>query len=129
MTDSYTAELRDIIDRTFTSEHHGRATAQMVHHSVHRDLPDHLIDFLIGKGIRAQITSYFREKDREGLPKRPEVNPDGEHVQLALLSVTECSYVHSRYLDRADANLAQAEKVRRFCLEQHGVDLAAKASA
>lgn len=37
--------------------------------------------------------------------------------------------VHSRYLDRADANLAQAEKVRRFCLEQHGVDLGEKATA
>lgn len=123
MVDSYTAELRDIIDRAYTGEHEGRATAQMVHTSAYRDLPDHLIDFLVGKGLRAQVTAYFREKDAEGLPKRPEANPDGEHVQLTLLTVAECGYVYGCYRDRAQANDAQAEKVRTFCLEQHGVDL------
>lgn len=127
MPDSFTAELRDIIDRAYTTEHAGRATAQMVHNSAHRDLPGHLIDFLVGKGLRAQVTAYFREKDAEGLPKRPEANADGEHVQLDFLSVEECGYVYNRYVDRADANQSQAEKVRAFCIEQHGVDVAATA--
>lgn len=129
MTDSYTTELRDIIDRAYTQEHSGRATAQMLHNSAHRDLPEHLIDFLVGKGLRAQVTAYFREKDSDGLPKRPEANGDGEHVQLAFLTVQECTYVYEGYQSRADANAAQAERVREFCLAQHGVDLAAKASA
>lgn len=130
MTDTFTSELRDIIDRAFTGEYGGRATAQMVHNSVHRDLPEHLIDYLIGKGLRSQVAAYFREQDHDGLPKRPAANPDGEHAQLTLLSVEEFAYVHSTYLDRAAANSTQAEKVRARCLEMHGVDLAtAQASA
>lgn len=128
MTDTYTSELRGIIDRAFTNEHSGRATAQMVHNSVHRDLPDHLVDYLIGKGLRSQVAAYFREQDHDGLPKRPAANPEGEHAQLTLLSVDEFVYVHSTYLDRADANLTQAEKVRQRCLETHGVDVAAVSS-
>lgn len=124
MVDSHTAELRDLIDRAFTGEHGGAATAQMVHNSVHRDLPEHLTDYLIGKGLRSQITAYFRDKDADGLPKRPEVNAEGEHKQLELASVSEYAYVHAKYTDRASENIAQAEKVRARCLEVHGVDLA-----
>lgn len=124
MTDSYTSELRDIIDRAFVAEHHGRATAKMVHASVHRDLPEHLIDFLVVKGLRSQINAYFNTKGDDGLPKRPEVNADGEHAQLELLSVEEFSYLHAAYVSRADANRQQAEKVRERCFEAHGVDLA-----
>lgn len=129
MTDSYTAELRDLIDRAFTAEHGGRATAQMVHNSVHRDLPEHLVDALIGKGIRSQITAYFREQDNDGLPKRPAANPEGEHAQLSLFSVEEFAYLHSTYVERAAANEAQAEKVRLRCIETHGVDVAASRAA
>lgn len=129
MTDSYTTELRDIIDRAFVSEYGGRATAQMVHNSVHRDLPDHLIDFLIGKGLRAQVGAYFRVKDAEGLPKRPAVNAEGEHVQFSLLSPDELAYLYGKYLELSDANREQAEKVRLSCLATHGVDLAVKAAS
>ncbi len=124
MADNYTTELRDLIDRAFIGEHGGRATAQMVHNSVHRDLPDHLVDYLIGKGLRSQVTAYFREQDHEGLPKRPAANADDEHVQLDLLSLDEFTYVHSTYLDRAAANRAQAEKIRLRCLDAYGVDIA-----
>lgn len=129
MTDSFTSELREIIDTAFTGEHGGRATAQMVHNSAHRDLPDHLIDFLVGKGLRSQVAAYFREQDSEGLPKRPAANPDGEHAQLDLLSVDECGFVYEAYIARAGANQAQAEKVREFCSKRHGVDLAAKVAS
>lgn len=124
MVDSYPAELRDIIDRAFTAEHGGRATAQMVHNSVYRDLPEHLVDYLVGKGLRSRVTAYFGEKDAEGLPERPEVNPAGEHVQLPFAAIEEFAYVYAGYLERADANAAKATKVRQRCLEQHGVDLA-----
>lgn len=123
MIDSYTTELRDLIDRAFTAEHGGRATAQMVHNSVHALLPEHLIDYLIGKGLRSQVNAYFNAKDDDGLPKRPEINTEGEHAQLEFASVTEHAYVYGRYIDRADANRAQAEKVRQRCLDVHGVDL------
>jgi hypothetical protein len=127
MPDTFTAELRDLIDRAFVGEHGGRATAQMVHNSVHRDLPDHLVDYLIGKGLRSQVASYFREQDQDGLPKRPAANAEGEHAQLALLSLAEFTYVHATYLDRSEANRKQAEKIRVRCLETHGVDLVASA--
>lgn len=123
MTDTYTSELRDIIDRAFTGEHGGRATAQMVHNSVYRDLPEHLVDFLVGSGIRSQVNSYFKAKNAEGLPQRPAVNPDGEHVQLSILSIDEYAYVHRSYLKRAHDNAEQADRIRTACLEQHGVDL------
>lgn len=124
MTDSYTAELRDMIDRAFVGEHHGRATATMVHASVQRNLPDHLLDYLIAKGLRSQITAYFNAKSDDGLPKRPEVNRDGEHAQLELLSVEEFGYLHAAYVSRADANRQQAERVRERCYAAYGVDLA-----
>lgn len=129
MTDSFATELRDLIDRAFIGEHGGRASAQMVQNSVHRDLPEHLLDYLIGKGLRARITSYFNDKDGEGLPKRPAVNLDGIHADATLLSLEECGYVYAGYLDRADANLQQADKWRERVLKEHGVDLAVQVGA
>lgn len=129
MTDSYATELRDLIDRAFVGEHGGRATAQMVHNSVHRDLPEHLIDYLIGKGLRSRISAYFNDKDGEGLPKRPAVNPDGIHADATLLTLEECGFVYAGYLERAEANKQQADKWRERVLEEHGVDLAEKAAA
>lgn len=126
MTDSYTSELRDIIDGVFITEYGGRATAQMVHQSVWALLPEHLVDPLIGKGIRSQVDAYFRVKDYDGLPKRPEINIEGEHAQLEFATVTEHAYLYSAYVDRAEANQAQAEKVRQRCLDAHGVDLRAE---
>lgn len=124
MADSFTAELKDIIDRAFIGEHGGRATVEMVHHSVQANLPPHLADYLIGKGLRSQVGAYFRAKDDEGLPRRPEVNDEGEHTQLEFANVIEHEYVYAAYLARVEANAAQAEKVRQRCLDVHGVDLA-----
>lgn len=105
-------------------------SVQMIHNSVWRDLPDHLIDYLIGKGLRSQVTAYFHEQDQDGLPKRPSANPEGEHKQLELLSLSEFTFVHTSYLSRAKANRKQAEKIRLRCLDAHGVDLLAiKATA
>jgi len=128
MTDSYRAELREIIDRAFVAEYGSRATSQMVHHSVARDLPQHLLDYLIGKGIKAEIGSYFRAKGGDGLPLRPKVTPDGEHADMSLLSQAEMAYPYGQYLDAADANATQAEKVRVRCLKRYGVDLAGVAA-
>lgn len=124
MSDSFTAELRDLIDRAFVDELGGRATLEMVHATVWRDLPEHLVDHLIGKGLRSQVSAYFRDKDADGLPKRPEVNPEGVHAQIELLPVEEFAYVYDAYTARMEANAAQREKVRQRCLEVHGVDVA-----
>lgn len=123
MADSYASELKDLIDRAFIGEHGGRATAEMVHYSVQRDLPEHLVDYLVGKGLRSQVAAYFRAKDDDGLPRRPEVNEQGEHTQLEFANVREYEYVHAAYLARVQANAIQAEKVRQRCLDVHGVDL------
>lgn len=125
MADSYASELKDIIDRAFVGEHGGRATAEMVHYSVQADLPEHLADYLIGKGLRSQVTAYFRAKDDDGLPRRPEVNEQGEHTQLEFASIPEHEFVYSAYRARVQANAIQAEKVRQRCLDVHGVDIAA----
>lgn len=124
MTDSFTTELRDIIDRAFTDDLGGKATANMLQEHVWANLPDHLTHFLISKGLRAQVTAYFREQDHDGLPKRPAANPEGEHKQLSFFSVEEFAYLHADYRKRAAANDAQAEKVRVRCLDLHDVDLA-----
>jgi hypothetical protein len=129
MTTSHTAELRDIIDRAFTADLGGRATARMVQEGVQPGLPAHLVDYLINKGLRSQITAYFREKDAEGLPMRPSVNDADEHAQIELLSVAEFAYAHAQYVTRAQDNMAQADKLRQRCLETHGVDLIAGGAA
>lgn len=126
MTDSYSSELRDLIDRTFVSEFGGRATAQMVQNNIYGELPEHLTDYLIGKGIAAEIGRYFRAKDPEGMPKRPKVNADGEHAQYELLSADELAFLYCQYRDASDANKAQAAKVRERCLARYGVDLASQ---
>lgn len=128
-SDSYASELRDLIDRAFVAEYGGRATAQMVQNSVHGDLPEHLIDYLIGKGLRSRITAYFNDKDADNLPKRPAINDEGVHADAALLTVEECGYVYVGYLDRAEANRLQAEKWRERVLLDHGVDLASRQAA
>lgn len=129
MADSFRSELRDLIDQVYFAEFGGRATQQMLHQAVYRDLPEHLVDYLIGKGIASEVQSYFRTKGTDGLPKFPEVNEDGEHAQLELLSVNEFAFVHRRYIDRAEANSSQAEKIRGLCLGVHGVDLAVAAAS
>jgi hypothetical protein len=129
MADSFRSELRDIIERVYINDLGGRATQKMVHAGVWRDLPEHLTDYLIGKGIASEVQTYFRSKGSDGLPKFPEVNADGEHHQLEFLSVTEFAFVHSKYVDRASANNEQADKIRQLCLDKYGVDLGAKASA
>lgn len=127
--DSARAELRDIIDRTYLGDLGGRATAERVRHTVWAELPEHLRDYLIGKGLASEIQSYFRTRGRDGLPMAPEVNEEGEHVQLEFLSVTEFVFLHARYVDRSEANAEQADKVRQRCLDTHGVDISAKAAA
>lgn len=129
MTDSYRSELQDLIDRAFVGEYAGRATAQMVYNSIYSDLPPHLIDHLVGKGIKAEIGSYFRAKGIDGLPMRPKVNAEGEHADFGLLSPEEMAYLYQQYVDASAANDAQAEKVRAACLKKYSVDLAATASA
>ena len=129
MTDTFTAELRDIIDRAFTDDLGGRATTNMLTEHVWGALPEHLSHFLISKGLRSQVAAYFREQDTDGLPKRPAANEEGEHAQLAFFTVEEFAYVHRSYVERSDANLTQAEKVRAKCLKLHGVDLTASAGA
>lgn len=129
MADSYRSELREIIERVYLFELAGQATQQMVHRGVWRELPEHLTDFLIGSGIANEIRSYFRAKGDGGLPRFPEVNEDGEHRQLELLTIDEFQFVHDRYIERADANVGQAEKVRQLCLDRHGVDLIATKAA
>jgi len=129
MSDSYAAELRDLIDRAFVGEYGSRASAQMVQNSLHDNLPEHLIDYLISKGLRARITSYFNDKDGDGLPKRPAVDTDGIHADAALLTIDECGFVYAGYLDRAAANEQQAEKWRVRVLDERGVDLARQAVA
>lgn len=124
MTDSYTAELRDYIDRAFTIEHNGRATSQMVRASVARDLPEHLVDYLVGKGLASEVGAYFRAKDADGLPRAPKVNDEGIHAQMFLLSLDEFTFVYDAYLIQAEANKMQAERVRDRCMVAHGVDLA-----
>lgn len=123
MVDSYRCELRDLIDSIYHGELGGRATQGQLHTAVWSVLPEHFADYLIGKGIRSEVSAYFRMKEASGLPKYPEVNAEGEHVQLILLSASEMEFLHRSYLDRADANTAQAEKVRDLCLGMHGVDL------
>lgn len=129
MTDSHAAELRDLIDRAFVGEHGGRASVQMVHNSVHRDLPEHLIDYLIGKGLQSRIRTYFGDKDGDGLPKRPAIDPTGIHADASLLTLEECGFVYAAYLDRIDANQQQADKWRERVMIEHGVDLATRVSA
>lgn len=128
MADSFRSELRDIIERVYLFEYGAQATQGMVHQGVTRELPEHLTEYLIGKGIASEIQSYFRAKGSDGLPRFPEVNEDGEHRQLELLSIDEFTFVHRRYIDRADANVGQAEKVRQLCLDRHGVDLSGTAA-
>lgn len=129
MTDSFRTELRDLIDRVYFGEFEAEATTQMVHLAVHRDLPEHLVDYLIGKGIASEVQSFFRSKTSDGLPRFPEVNEEGSHKQLELLSIDEFAFVHTKYVDRADANSAQAEKIRQRCIDLHGVDVGTAAVA
>lgn len=126
MSDSYRSELQDIIDRSFIGEFGGRATAQMIQTSIYADLPEHLTDYLIGKGIKAEIGAYFRAKGDDGLPQRPKVNDEGVHAQLSLLDLDELTYLYRQYVNASDASRAQAEKVRLIAVAQYQVDLAAK---
>lgn len=127
--DPYRAEMQDHIDRVFIDYLGGRATQRMVKDQVQETLPAHMAEYLIGKGLDSEVSRYFRTKGKDGLPKAPEVNESGEHAPLSLLTVDELTYLHDKYVARADANATQAEKVRERCLRVHGVDLEQTARA
>lgn len=128
MADSYSSEIQALIGEVYVSEFGTRATQPMVRQQVWTHLPDHMADYLIGKGLASEVQRFFRVQNSDGLPKYPEVNEDGEHAQLELLSLDEFRFVHDSYMVRAEANASKAHLIRQMCLDMHRVDLAAKAA-
>lgn len=123
MADSYSSEIQALIGEVYIGEFGTRASQPMVTKHVWAQLPEHMADFLIGKGLAGEVQRFFREKTRDGLPKYPEVNEQGEHAQLELLSLDEFRFVHSSYIARAEANADKALLIRQMCLDIHRVDL------
>lgn len=123
MTDSYRAELLDQTHQVFTAEMGGRAIIRDLVDALIADLPEGASDYYVRRGVTQVVQSYFRTKNTEGLPQAPQVNDAGEHVQLELLTVDDYRYLVRQYLDRAEANHAQAEKFAARCEAIWGVTL------
>lgn len=126
MTTSFPAEIRDVAQRLVDADFGGRAMTREVVDTLIATLPGHLIDYVIRKGLTSEVNAMFRAKAANGLPRYPEANPAGEHVQFELLSVDESAYVYESYRKRGAANFAKAQLVREACLDAHHVDLAAR---
>ncbi|MEH3033325.1 MAG: hypothetical protein PGN07_04615 [Aeromicrobium erythreum] len=123
MPSSENAELHDLIHRVFTETFGSAASAPEVFREVVTSIPDHLTRHLVGKGPKAEISGYFRTKRADGLPQAPEVDDEGTHKQLDLMTVPEYRYVIEQYLKSSAASQAQAQKLADLCHALHGVTI------
>lgn len=124
MPSSENAEIHDLIHRIFTEQFGSAASTPEVYRAAADSLPEHLSRHLIGKGLKAEISRYFRTKRSDGLPQAPEVDDEGTHKQLDLMTVPEYRYVIEAYLKSSAASRAQAAKLIDLCREIHGVTIA-----
>lgn len=115
-------EIFDLIDTTFR-ELNGRATNPIVHTRVLPKLTPSQADYLTNHGLRSMVSEYFRQKNNDGLPHAPEVNPEGTHCQRELMTVDEYRYEARQYFRRGAQNIALGHRVIRGCSEVHGVSI------
>lgn len=121
MSSSEHAELTDLIERVF-HEVGGRATAgEMMEHLT--GIPEHLNTYLVNNGLKTLIGQYFRSRTDAGLPTAPEIDSDGTHAQLELLSVEEFRYVVRQQMNASRAARQQAKKYADKCAEVHGITI------
>lgn len=128
MISSESAELADMFDRVFVGQFGGRASVDEVYRAVLKDLPNHLRDYLVATGLKTKIGTHFRKRNSIGLPAAPEVNAQGVHVQLDMMSVEEFRYCVQRQCRDAETSKAQAHRYAQLCAEVHGelIDVAAE---
>lgn len=124
MTTSETAEIRELIARTFETEFGGRATVREVREAVVTSAPDHLADYIARRGWTSSINAYFRQKGVDGLPEAPVVDDAGTHVQRPLMDVGEYRYAIRRRIDLGDQSYRSARALADECYFVHGIRIA-----
>lgn len=98
----------------------GRATSPDVQRRVWELLTDEQYGRLAYKALAPIISSFFLRRNRNGLPQAPEVDGDGTHCQLELITVDEYRYLVRSYVQRSSQNLAMAHKFAQQCKDVHG---------
>ncbi len=119
MSSSEGAELRDMIQRAF--EHlGGRATVGEITAYLEPTLPGYLKASLVRAGLSNRVGRALRQPGKLGLPKAPEVDKDGTHVQLELMSADEFRYVVARQMDNSASAYRRAQQMADLCFALHG---------
>ncbi|WGW12693.1 hypothetical protein LWF01_02680 [Saxibacter everestensis] len=122
MSASENQELSDLYQRIF-EELGGRATVKEIVAHATITAGQHLNEYLTAQGHKTKVGAFLRRKGTSGLPQAPEVDGQGTHVQLELLSVEEFKYVVAHHLKSARASAQQARNLADYCYEMRGVAL------
>lgn len=113
------AELCDIVERTFVDQYGGRAHTDEWAHAVRDALPAYCEEYLIAKGIKAEIGHYARQKDAAGKPTA--IAASGEYVQTEIALPEELITAARQKIGLGVGNFAAAQILLDRCAEVHGV--------
>ena len=112
MSHSEGAELKDMIQRAF-EELGGRFLEPQI--------PGYLKSSIVRAGLATKVGGFLRQPGKLGLPKAPEVDKDGTHVQLELMSADEFRYVVARQMDNSASAYRRAQQMADLCFALHEV--------
>lgn len=108
----------------------GRADIVATAKAVRAQITPDLYDAIVAPGFAERCRGELRHTDQEsGLPYSLQVN--GDYVALVLFSVDEYREAVRKYVGRARANRAMAQRLADECQSVHGVviDLTGEATA
>lgn len=120
MSSSEGAELKDMIQRAF-EELGGRATKGEIVAFLEPQIPGYLKSSIVRAGLATKVGGFLRQPGKLGLPKAPEVDKDGTHVQLELMSADEFRYVVARQMDNSASAYRRAQQMADLCFALHEV--------
>jgi hypothetical protein len=120
MSSSEGQELREMIQRAF-EDLGGRATKGEIVAHLESQIPGFLKSAILRAGLSTKVGAYLRQPGRLGLPKAPEVDKDGTHVQLELMLPDEFRYVVARQMDNSASAYRRAQQMADLCFALHDV--------
>lgn len=122
MTSSEYAEIQDAVERAWATLGM-RGSNRDVLDTLRTDLPDHLREYLTDRGLSQAIGTFFRRKNKVGLAQAPEVDADGTHAQMELLSAAEFRYVIAAHVKAGKNEFRIAKAYALEARARLGVDI------
>ena len=116
---SISTEVQELAATVF-EDLNGRATSREIQSRVRDLLSEEQRDRLADRALAPIVSGYFLRRHSSGLPHAPEVNKDGTHCQLQLMTVDEGRYVIRNYMRQSRTLADMAYLTAKWVHALHG---------